>query len=220
MKSKRNQRSQSRRPARRGTRSRAGAAGAQPPSFTPTIKSAHRFRFSVTSTTVPLNTPVTRKNILNLVLMATSASTTVRLLEGVRLKSVEMWTNPILGIGSNAASPLQTCSIEWIGENSPSTIVSDTSMGMRSAHVFSRPPPSASNRWWSITGSQETDNLFTLSAPPSTIIDVVVELRFVEQEAPTAGDVPAGATLGQVYGNYLDGITTGYFAPLGYIILP
>jgi hypothetical protein len=218
MKSKRNQRSQSRRPARRGTRSRAGAAGMQPPSFTPTIKSAHRFRFNALGGA--LDVPVTRKNILNLVLVATSDSSTVRLFEGVRLKSVEMWTNPIIGVGSDAASPLQTCSIEWLGENSPSTIISDTSMGVRPAHVFSKPPPSASNRWWSMSGPLETDILFSLSAPPSTIIDVVVDLRFVEQEAPTVGDYPTGATLGQVYGDYLDGIITGNFAPVGYTVLP
>jgi hypothetical protein len=71
-----------------------------------------------------------------------------------------------------------------------------------------------------MSGPLETDILFSLSAPPSTIIDVVVDLRFVEQEAPTVGDYPTGATLGQVYGDYLDGIITGNFAPVGYTVLP
>jgi hypothetical protein len=71
-----------------------------------------------------------------------------------------------------------------------------------------------------MSGNQETDPLFSLSVPANTIIDITVELRLVESETPTAGDVPAGATLGQLYGNYLDGLVSGKLAPDGYTALP
>jgi hypothetical protein len=198
---------------------RATVKSLDPPSFVPTLEVAHRFRFIV-----PVGADgtqsITRKNLLNLVLVATSATTTVRLIQAIRLKRVSVWSNPIVGVGSSAESPLVTTSIEWLGENSPSTLISDTSMGVRPARVRSRPPPSASNRWWSISGFSETDVLFVLTYPGSSVVDVEVDIRLVEQEAPTAGDTPVGATLGQVYGSCLDGITTSALRPVGLTILP
>jgi hypothetical protein len=71
-----------------------------------------------------------------------------------------------------------------------------------------------------MSGSQETDVLFSLIIPASTIVDISVEIRVVEQEAPTAGDVPAGAVLGQMYGGFLDGIAGGTMSPIGLVPLP
>jgi hypothetical protein len=158
---------------------------------------------------------ITRKQILNLLLMATSATTTVRLFQAVRLKRVRMWSNP-----TALGQPSDACQLEWLGENSPSTVISDSSMGVRPAHVNSLPPPSASNRWWSISGQLESDVLFALTFPANTIVDVTVSARLVEQESPTAGDIPAGASLGQLYGDYLDGITSSILSPIGLNQLP
>lgn len=185
----------------------------QPPAFRPTMSYSHKFRFYASAGSGGIN--VSRKNILNLIQVATSASTTVRLFEAVRLKKVEMWSQPT----ALGAAPV-TCQIEWIGENSPSTVTSDTSMGVRPAHVVSKPPQFSSNRWWCLSGQQEADTLFNLVYPANTFVDVTIDVRLVEMEAPTAGDVPAGATLGTQYGNYLDGITTALLAPIGYNVLP
>jgi hypothetical protein len=59
-----------------------------------------------------------------------------------------------------------------------------------------------------------------LAIQANSVIDITLELRFVETESPTAGDVPTGATIGQLYGDYLDGLTSGKLAPEGYIALP
>jgi len=185
----------------------------RPPQFQPTIGFSHKFRFQ--SGTNAGTTAITRAQLLNLIQVATSAVTTVRPFQAVRLKKIEMWTNPgVLG------SPPTTVSVEWIGENSPSTVHSDTSMGVQAAHVLSRPPASSSNRWWSLSGQQETDNLMVLIFPADTIVDVSVQVRMVEQENPTAGDVPVGASLGKLYGNYLDGLASGLLAPIGFTALP
>jgi hypothetical protein len=200
---------------RRGGRQRGPGRAmlSHPPQFKPTVGFSHKFRFA--SGTNAGTTAITRAQLLNLIQVATSAVTTVRVFQAVRLKKVEMWTNPpVLG-----STPV-TCSCEWIGENSPSTVHSDTSMGVQPAHVLSRPPASSSNRWWSLSGQQETDNLIVLIFPADTIIDVSVQVRMVEQENPTAGDVPAGASLGKLYGNYLDGIVSGLLLPIGYTFLP
>lgn len=151
---------------------------------------------------------------MNLWLAATATTTTTRPIEAAKLISVEMWA-----ISAQGSAPT-TVNLEWLGENSPSTQVSDTAMGVQPAHLFSTPPSSSSNRWWCMNGSLESDDLFSITWPIGTIVDVVVALRLVETEAVTFGDVPAGATIGTFYGNYLDGIASGKLAPIGLTTLP
>lgn len=200
---------------RRGGRQQGqgGGRSLSVPPFTATVQTTHRFRFANTTNSGQFS--ITRKNLLNLLQVATSTVTTVRLLQAVRLKSVEMWGNPIA-----LGSPPTELRLEWSGENSPSTFVSDFGMGVRPAHVRTTPPASSSNRWWSISGSSETDVLFILLLPANVVIDVSLELRFVDAEAPTAGDVPVGATLGQLYANYLDGKAGSKLSPVDYQAIP
>lgn len=189
-----------------------GAVGGaiSPPPFVPTMSYAHKFRFT-NGATAAVDVPVTRENLLNLVQIGASATTSARLFEAIRLRSVEMWTNPVA-----LGSPPTTCSIEWLGENSPSVVVSDISMGVRPAHVRSLPPPASSNRWWSMSGSLESDDLFSLTLPANSIVDVIADCRVVEAENPTAGDGSTSLSAGKLYGGYLDGLSSGIFTPTGY----
>jgi hypothetical protein len=211
---RRNGKSKSRLSRRGKARNSLGAAGPlQPPAFIPTLKLSHKFRFvCAAGGTVT----VTRAQLLNLFLVATSATTTARILEAVLLKKVEAWTNPV-ALGSTPT----TLQLEWAGNNGPSTVISDSSMGVRPAHIRCIPPSRSSNQWWSMSGVNETDQLFIMNAvPANTFIDVTVLLRLVEVENPTAGDVPAGAILGKLYGDYLDGITAALCQPVGLTPLP
>jgi hypothetical protein len=65
----------------------------------------------------------------------------------------------------------------------------------------------------------ETDDLFILTTVAGTVLDIAAEIRLVEMEAPTAGPVPAGATIGKVYGVPLDGIA-GNLQAIGFVNLP
>jgi hypothetical protein len=187
----------------------AGVSALIPPPFVPTLALKHNFRF-IDSTGGTYT--ITRASLLNLIVTATSAITTVRLLEAVRLIKIRSW-------GSPSGATIETNSIEWLGENSPSTLISDSSMGVRPAHISTCPPPSSSNQWWSMSGSLETDDLFVVITSVGTVLDITVEIRLVESEAPTAGPVPAGATIGKVYGVPLDGLG-GNLIPVGFVTLP
>jgi hypothetical protein len=184
-----------------------------PPPFVPTVSLFHKFRFSNGGNSGTYT--IARQQLLNLLLVAQTTVLSVRLFQAIRLRKVEIWANPT-ALGSTPS----TVSIEWLGENSPSTVISDTTMGVRPAHISSKPPARSSAQWWSLNAFNEYDVLFILTLPAQCIIDVSVDLRYVEQEAPTLGDVPAGATAGQVYGDYLDGIATSKLAPVGFIALP
>jgi hypothetical protein len=205
-------RSQSRRKTqkpRRGLTRNTGPSALIPPPFVPTLALMHKFRF-IDSTGGSYT--ITRASLLNLIVTATSATTTVRLLEAVRLIKIRSW-------GSPSGATIETNSIEWLGENSPSTLISDSSMGVRPAHISTCPPPSSFNQWWSMSGSLETDDLFVVTTSVGTVLDITVEIRLVESEAPTAGPVPAGATIGKVYGVPLDGLG-GNLIPVGFVTLP
>jgi hypothetical protein len=191
----------------------------RPPPFTSTLSLTHKFRFLV-SNDFPLAVPVTRANLLNLVVQATTASTSSRIFYAVRLRSIEAWSPPNTTItpGTFGTTELD---IEWVGSFAPSTIKSGSSMGLENAHVNTGPPADSSAAWWSICGSNETEQLVLLTAQAGTIFDVVLECRLMENEVPVAGDVPAGATPGKVYYDYLDGLASGNFKPVGQLsILP
>jgi len=127
-----------------------------------------------------------------------------------------MWCNP-LALGS-ASDAIQ---LEWIGSYAPSTVVSDQTMGVSPAHFRTSPPKNSNADWWTNSGgSNEGVDMFILTYPASgCIVDVTLDCRMVESEAPTAGDNGAGLTLGQVYGDYLDGIGTAILAPVGLVVL-
>jgi hypothetical protein len=185
----------------------------RPPPFVSTLSFKHKFRFY--SATAVSSLPITRLNMLNLYLNTPTATSSVRILAAVRLLSVEAWSPP-------ASLPSTTeLDIEWVGSYAPSTIKSDSSMGVLPAHIHTSPPKDSSAAWWSIVGSNESEQLLLLTAAAETVWDVYCELRFVENEGPSAGDVPAGATPSKIYFNYLDGITTTKLAPVGGVsILP
>jgi len=71
-----------------------------------------------------------------------------------------------------------------------------------------------------MSGTDESDPLFTIIAPAESVVDVAVTLRIVDNEVATAGSVPTLANVGQVYYDYLDGIQSGTWAPVGVAILP
>jgi len=209
------QRNNIKRKQRRGTESipRGMSNLGHVPPFTPTLMLSHKFRF-VNGANAGAYI-ITRGNLLNLVLVATSAVTTVRLFQAVRLRLVEVWTNP-----SALGSPPTTTSLEWLGVQGSSTQRSDTTMGVTPSHIVCQPPRNSSDVWWSINGMNESDQMFELFIAANSVVDVTLELRMLENESPTAGDIPAGAALGQQYGDYLDGLASGKLSPLGFIVLP
>jgi hypothetical protein len=71
-----------------------------------------------------------------------------------------------------------------------------------------------------MSGSNEADQLFSLVLPADTVIDVLTSIRLVDNEASTAGEVPAGATPGTLYYDYLDGIASAKLAPVSVSVLP
>jgi hypothetical protein len=141
--------------------------------------------------------------LLDSIFTATSSVGGVRMIGAIKLKRVSIWS-PI-----TATFAAQTVSLEFPGSYGPSKILSDTSVGLMPAHVTSRPPQNASNSWWSINGSNESEVLFAIVVPQESIIDVEVSMKLIDREAATAVSAAlTGVVLGTVYYGPLNGVTT------------
>ncbi len=180
---------------------------ASPPRFISTPQLRHVFRF--TASTAGTYT-ITKGNLLNLLQVATGASASTRLIYALKLGSVECWAP------TNSSFSSQTVAVEWNGsEYSPSSILSDTSMNLRPAHVFGKPPKNSSISLWISTLSDGAIPFFSITVPQYAVIDVRVTCMLYDDETPTAGDSPSMATTGKLYYNYLDGRTSGKLVPTG-----
>jgi len=188
-------------------RSRPQGSPERPLPFVPTPSFTHRFRFAAITTLSRV--PVTRGNLLNLIEVETGTTSAVRILESLRVVDVEGWAP------TTSAFASQELSFEWNGDNSPSTIHNDISMNLAPAHVLTQPPRDSSAKWWSISGTNETEILLYITAPSGAVVDLRVNARVIDHEAATAAEAPAGGVLGQVVYNYLDGKASGKLQPSG-----
>jgi len=197
------------------SRNRAG-----PPEFVSTMSFGHKFRFTydAVGSNVFTSLPITRAMLLNLVTVATTTSAQYRLIAAIKLNRIQMWCQPPALDGIP-----HSISCEWRGANAPSTLHSDSTMGIRPAYLSTRPPPNSSAGWWTSTSSTESEVLCALSGSGGSIVDVDCSVRLIDNEAADAGEdgTGAGAVAGTVYWNYLDGFASNFLIPLGGVrVLP
>ncbi len=154
---------------------------------------------------------------MNLVQMCTVAAGTYhRVLAAVRLRRVRVWGNPA-GTGATAQN---ISVVEWKSNFAPSVLIQDMSSGITGAHIDTKPPVNSSAAWWSINGSNETEELFGLSCARGDVVEIETDVVLIDTEAPVVGDGANAGTLGQMYGGYLDGLTSKIMLPQGYVALP
>jgi hypothetical protein len=183
-----------------------------PPQTKPDIRVTKIFRFL--SNLARSDQLLTAAELFNQLEIATSATSTVRLINAVRLIKMEMWCAAAQGSAPNF---LQITG----ASNSPGEMVSDTQMGIEPAHVVWRPDPKAQSSMWKVSGTDDAQNLLYYTCPSNTVVDVTLELiLLMAGEASVAGSVPVGATLGTVYSDYLDGISLAHVVPEDWPLLP
>jgi len=148
-------------------------------------------------------TNITFQNLLDLVLVATSATTAVDLFEAVRVNSVELWAIAALGTPATVGLAYDGTTIGAAGDQKQHT---DTSMGVQPAHVRAAPDRLTQAGQFQASSAATA---FILEAPAGTVIDVSLTLRQPVQGAVVSSqNVLVGATTGAVYYRGLDGKTT------------
>lgn len=142
--------------------------------------------------------------------MCTVANASVQnMFHAVRLRSVEMWLEYDASAVGTAYIALQ-----WDGTRGPGTQIGALAVSAgRPAHIYARPPPGQIAEWHNVGAS---DTLFSLTAQPGTIVDLVMDLVLCDPDTITGSvaRVATVATLGRVYYAWLDSGSAVYFRPV------
>lgn len=177
-----------------------------PPNMNPQSVQTMRIRYNAQTSNV--NT-ITGSGLLNLMCVATSATTTARIFAAVKIKELEAWS-PIRI--SNTTTPFDPINLglEWFGTTGSytnSVKAFSESMGAQSAHLRTRPPKkSSSEEWINQAGNFDNANtIFVVNMPEGGVLDVVFNYVLVDNESASAGPTSSGLTLGTVYYSPLDG---------------
>lgn len=189
--------------ARKGRGRAMAQAQSHPAQFNSTVRFSRFARYSSGGAT---NSPfsLTRGVLLNhLVMNSSGLLANRRLLSGIRLKNIKMWSIPAVG-----GAPT-TLSCEWTSTYGPSKVVSDTSMGVQPAFVNTGPPPQSLASFWSLTGVNEADVIAILTYTTSTVFDIQYEAIVQNGETPVLVTASNNGVLGQVYMTPLDGVGAG-----------
>jgi len=186
-----------------------------PPPYRPDIVMGRIFRFQAASALDGVS--VTDTNLLNLVLMAKTATTSARFFTSVKVRQVEIW-----GAMASDLVPV-TASVEFTRygySGSKKEIHSDTSMGStRPAYVSARPSKDSLARMWTSTTSETSTEVFNVSCPDNSIIDVHISFVIANGEPASSGPNPTGASTGKIYYCPLSGASSETL-PVASAVLP
>ena len=203
---------------RSGARSRVtqNKSPSNPPRLVPTlIIKNHRCRFVVNSAGGGTR-QIDSKDLMDLFCVATAANAATRILDGIKIKSIEMWAANSAGNASNTVQ-LEFLNQAAAGIGGPGVVFNDTAIGLNDiAHLKAQPPRNSTAASW-ITGFSTTDILeFVL--PQGSVVDVIFDLVLCESE--TASNVTgavAGGTVGKLYCRPLDSTNvTPIMIPVGF----
>jgi len=166
-----------------------------------------RLRFVTTSA---IAQSVTFQNLLDLLIMATSATTGADLFQAVRVKAVECWSVPALGTVTTVEVVFDGNVAGMFGDQ---RIHTDSSMGLEPAHVLARPGPRTGA---ALFQESNANPAFFLDLPQGAVVDVLLSFK-----QPMLGNAfgtqnpLVGATTGAIYARGLDGlaVATSKFQP-------
>jgi hypothetical protein len=182
-------------------------------------------RFTVTGSAP--NLVVTRGNVLNLLVCAVSTTSVARIWGSCKINKLKIWQATQATAPTSSFTGVQ---LEWLSEQGPDRVMQDTGNIMRPAHISSRPPNTSFASFWNLSGSNESVNLFKLSAQPfggtsgtgtplliGSIVEIHMTVTNLDDETPVLTTVVA-ATQGQVYVRSLDGVF-GNYVPVSYLTI-
>jgi hypothetical protein len=183
-----------------------------PNQWTPTLKITYKQRYFVSANQTAVS--INNQELLDTKFVATGATAGYRVINAVKLKRIEIWA------ANTSASASNTILMEWAGGNpyfgGDSKTISDTAVGTTNvAYISARPPKGSFQDSW-ITTSADNYNMFIVTCPQGSIIDVELIVSFLDDEGAVAiSRTLGGATVGYFYTSTLDSAGAGQIHPLG-----
>jgi len=165
------------------------------------LKHSATLRYRATAAFLP--TAITFQNLLDTMLVATTATAGSDLFQTVKIRRVRIWGMPAVGGSASVSVEYSGLTAGIVGDQQ---IHTDTSMGVQPAHVDARPSAKSLASDYQLSSAAIA---FSISGPAGSVIDV--ELSFRSQFAVSnaaAQNALVGATAGQQYLRGLDGLAT------------
>ncbi len=189
----------------------------RPPQYEASVTFGRKFRFSCS--TAATTSSITRAQLLDLIVLNAAANTNYRMIDAIKVNRIRIWGQPPGNAGAGVLAPV---AVQWLSENGPTKLISDSGIGSTlGARIDSRPPPMSLASFWSLTGTGEAVTLFVISANAGDIVDLDCSVRFQNQsltaagaEAVTTVASTAAGSVGVVYYLSLDLNTTAKFPPV------
>jgi len=154
-----------------------------------------RLRFTVIAAAA---TNISYANILDSILVATTAVVGFDLFDIVRIRSLEIWGQAALGTPS-------TITVIYITTTGDRSIHTDTSLGVKPAYVKAVPSSESLASFWNASAA---GGVFSILCPAGSIVDCSFDFRTTNAVAQAAANALVGATAGELYYRGLDGLAT------------
>jgi hypothetical protein len=170
----------------------------------------HNTRLRFVTNAAVSQTSITFENLLDQIVVGTSATTVSDLFQQVRVRSVEMWAVPVVGSAVSVQCEYRNQVAGFTGD---SKIHTDTSMGVQPAHLRAKPAPRSGTALFQF--SQATP-AFTLTCPSGTVVDVSLSFRGFPNLNTAAQQASVATTVGAWYFRGLDALpkATTVFVPV------
>jgi hypothetical protein len=157
---------------------------------------------------------VTYQNLLDTILMTTSATAPFDLFSQVRVRSVRVWAIAAQGVTNSASVIFDGGTAGSTGDRKVHT---DTSMGVEPAYVNARPAPKSLASMFQVSSDAIA---FQLDVPTQAVVDVALDFRSdVQGNNPVAAqNVSVLSTVGVIAQRGLDGLAVAssqFVSPAG-----
>ena len=175
------------------------------PPNTAEISSSKRIRYNEVTAGA---TTITRKDLLNLVVIPDTTTTAYGLLKSCRILKIEIWS-----VVSTATNPIGTgadCTVTWLSNLGRQTVARCTQMGVAPGYLKTRPPENSLAGFWTQANSDLTEQICTIDAENGSIIDITFELIFANNQAARNFAITTGVVGRVSYNSFASYTPQGY----------
>jgi len=200
---------------RQGTARRSVATIPHPPPIGDyAVTQSKRLRFT---TNGAIGQEITFQNLLDCILISSTAILSYDLFNQVRIKKIRVWSMPAIGTSNTVIVIFNGSTLGTQGDR---VVHTDASMGIEPAFLSVRPRETTLASMWQ--GSL-ANNAFYIETPTGAIVDVSLDYRSDTQGVPIAAqNAPAGAVIGALAFRGLDGLAsaaTKFLPPSGLYVI-
>jgi len=163
------------------------------------VRHSTRLRWIVNSAVASAS--ITFQNLLDTLVVGTSATTVADAFFAVKIRKVEMWADSVVGTSTTVTCVFAGTGTGFVGDQKVNT---DSSMGIQPAHVMSRPSPKSLASNYQVSSTQQA---LSLTAPVGAVIDL--ELSFIQifgGGGVAAQNASVATNAGALYQRGLDGL--------------